>query len=208
MPQCRFKKPNGTQCKNNAVKGMRFCYLSSHCGTAPWRERVLSLLSSHVSFWISAVSLFLALFTFWPRVDASVSNPREPGNASTSSIEAKNIGLIPLMAVTIRWGFKQSCTRGTQWCTPPLIPRPDRYKDGLFTMGLRALGTRDLGIDQHFSYPIDNIYRLEPSKAYPDLTEQYIDAAIVIDYEVPLIHWHRTKVFPMYTGRHGEWEWG
>jgi hypothetical protein len=208
--RCKGKNRDGSRCKNNAMKGSKHCFLSSHCGSAPWRGRLGSLFTSYLGLFLTGFGVILGLiglFAFWPRLDASISDPRIPGNPTSSSITATNAGLIPLDSVTISLGLKESCTRGTQWCNPPMFPDRNRYKAGLFTLGLKALGKHDLGIGQHLSLPIYPALNLLPSKAFPH-PDWYVDGAIVIDYEVPLIHWKRHIVYPIYTGRLGEWLWG
>ncbi len=208
MGRCAYIKPDGEQCKNNAVNNTRFCRLVSHRERDFAWTKMRKFFGSWTGRVTTVVGLVLGVLIFWPRVEGTVSDPREARNASTASVGAKNIGLIPLKAVTIRFALKRACTRGAPMCNPPVVPPPNRYEKGVFSLDLKALGTHDLGIDQHFSYPIDNVFRYQPTPNYPDPTQEYIDAAIVIDYEVPIFHWHRTKVCPMYTGRHGEWEWG
>jgi hypothetical protein len=47
MDQCQHIKKGGERCRNNAVKGMRFCYLAAHCGTAPFSARLQSFFLSN-----------------------------------------------------------------------------------------------------------------------------------------------------------------
>ena len=44
--RCKHFKSNGEQCKNNAMTGRRFCYITSHCGDAPISARAASLFQS------------------------------------------------------------------------------------------------------------------------------------------------------------------
>jgi hypothetical protein len=126
------------------------------------------------------------------------------GYPLSSAITATNAGLIPLDDVTISVGLNLICTKGiSPGCDPPLFPDPNRYKSNHFTLALKALGKRNLGIGEKLSFPIYPAISI----GAPD-PNVYVDMAIVIDYEVPVIHWKRHMVYPIYTGRFGEWLWG
>jgi hypothetical protein len=40
---------------------------------------------------------------------------------------------------------------------------------------------------------------------------QYADIAVIVDYEIPIIHWKRKKTFPIYTRKASNgklyWQW-
>jgi hypothetical protein len=109
-------------------------------------------------------------------------------------------------AVTISVGLNLSCTKGSPTCNPPMFPDPDRYKYDHFQLGVKALGQRDLGPYQRLDLPMYLPLTLMPSNAFPH-PDWYVDAAIIVDYEWPVIHWKTHKVYPIYTGRLGEWLW-
>jgi hypothetical protein len=103
--RCKGKNRDGSRCKSNAMKGSKYCFLSSHCGSAPWRDRLGSLFTSYLSLFLTGFGVILGLiglFAFWPRLDASISDPRIRGNPSSSSITATNAGLIPLQRAALQ----------------------------------------------------------------------------------------------------------
>ena len=55
--QCQHIKDNGEQCKNNAMPGRRFCFVSSHCGTAPFETRIRNFFQNSL-IWIVLVGIF------------------------------------------------------------------------------------------------------------------------------------------------------
>ena len=214
MGQCKHILANGEQCRNIAMEGRRHCWRPSHSGTADIRDRFRSIVSSHYfGFWSFVVGLVistvvavaLAVYTA-PRLTPSISEPHEPGNPSSSTISVTN-GLIPMNQVTILVGLKESCTRGTPMCNPPMFPDPKRYDQGLFMLGLKALGHRNLGPYGRLDLPMYRAINLMPSKAFPH-PDWYVDAAVVVEYEWPILHIKQRKVYPIYTGRLGEWKYG
>ena len=92
-------------------------------------------------------------------------------------------------------------------CNPPAFPDPKRYDRGLSTLGLEALGHRDLGPYERLDLPMYRAINLVPDHLTPH-PDWYVDAAVVVEYELPLLHLKQKKVYPIYTGKLGEWNYG
>jgi hypothetical protein len=143
-----------------------------------------------------------AVVTFAPRVTPTVSDPVTSGDPYSSSITATNTGYIPLDKVTIGIGIGESCA-GTTNCNIPVYPDPNRYEQGIFKVNIQNWGEHHLGLDERFQVPLSNVIQLVPPAKLV-----YADLVVVVDYEIPLIHWKREKIYPLHLGPHGEWLWG
>jgi hypothetical protein len=61
MAKCQHIKDNGQECKNPAVKGMRFCWRPAHCGTAPFQARVRNFFSSNWKVFVLGTVVTIAV---------------------------------------------------------------------------------------------------------------------------------------------------
>jgi hypothetical protein len=61
MAQCKHIKDNGEQCKNNAIKGMKFCWRAAHCGTAPLDARACSFFKSNWKVFILSTVIAIVI---------------------------------------------------------------------------------------------------------------------------------------------------
>ena len=74
--RCEHTKANGEQCRNNAMPDRRFCYINSHCGTAPLETRTRNFFQNNL-FWIipgaivAVLGGILTLLSYVPQLDVS-----------------------------------------------------------------------------------------------------------------------------------------
>lgn len=140
-----------------------------------------------------------ALLTFLPRLTVAISDPPDPGNPFSSSVVVTNTGYIPLDAVKPKFGIHE--INGAARVTPndqshvgePYISSyyPTRW------------GTHDLGVDDRFTFALNDSISVS-KEVFGDA-----DIAIILTYEIPLIHWKREKVFPFITKKqtNGNFYW-
>jgi hypothetical protein len=68
-----------------------------------------------------------------------------------------------------------------------------------------------MGLDDKFDVSLDDLFRV-PKDQPPVPTLKFADIAAVVRYEIPIIHWRREKVFPLYTHPDKDgvlhWRWG
>jgi hypothetical protein len=150
---------------------------------------------------LSVIGVWVGLL---PHVTPSISDPVRQGDPYSSSITVTNTGPIPLDKVVIRIGVKESCD--IPGCNVPAYPDPKRYdnpQEGMFLVHVRTWGEHDLGPDDRFQVPLSNVIDITSPG-----TLGYADLLVIIDYEIPYIHWKREKKYPLHLGHQGEWLWG
>jgi hypothetical protein len=136
-----------------------------------------------------------AVATFFPRITVLASDPVDPNDPFSSTVTVTNTGFLPLnsvgYAVALRYiSFLPAASlRGNEDYSSLLIPDSGRG--------------RDLGIDDKFSFPFNSV--IDGSK--DDLNNA--DFAILVHYELPILHWHRQKLFPLEVTRqsNGSFYW-
>jgi hypothetical protein len=129
-----------------------------------------------------------ALVAFLPRVTATMSDPLDTNNPFSSSITIVNTGYLPLHAVTVSIAVQNISGNGS-------VP----------TVNLRGVPNygsiihqqnwvpRELGLDDRFMLALDQFMN------FPTKTLGSADIAIVIDYEIPIIHIKRRKRYPYFA---------
>ena len=135
-----------------------------------------------------------AVAAFLPRVTVMTTDPVDSNFPFSSTVTVTNTGLLPLnnvgYAVAIRnIPYKNVGTAGDENYGSLIIP--DSGKG------------RYLGLDDKYSFPFNNV--IDGDKE--DLVSA--DFAILIHYEVPVIHWQRQKLFPINVTRteDGNFHW-
>src|SRR5208283_537931 len=93
MAQCQATARSGERCRNNAIPGMGYCYISSHGGRKPLISRVVNLLQNHwltaiVAAVATAISLALAVWTM-------VRDTRKQRQEATSGVLTPSLNALP-----------------------------------------------------------------------------------------------------------------
>ena len=138
-----------------------------------------------------------AVVTLLPRVTATISDPADPDLPFSSSVTITNTGYIPLDSVSPFMGLGQI---GGEHAPPEdknLHPNYHPY----FRRAQWPI--QNLGLDDKFTFAINDVFDTASGRI------SYADIAVVIDYEIPVIHLKREKVFPMeaHKQRNGKFYW-
>jgi hypothetical protein len=150
------------------------------------RRRIVAV----VLFLIGVPGVLAALLSLLPRVTVALSDPVDLEEPFSSSVTITNTGFIPLdnpnpcLAIgQVAGRYKQPNLNWipnyeTRFCRSDWTPPPRLAVDDRITFALN-----------------DFSHSAEPNGI------RYADIAIVIQYEIPLIHLRREKVFPFVTHR-------
>lgn len=123
-----------------------------------------------------------AALTLLPRVTATVSDPQDPNDPFSASVTITNTGYIPLDYVYASVGVGQIVVHGAQ------IDHTTKFS--YWPHESRKEWTRHtLGLDDKFTVAMNEVWSTR------DGGLDYADIAIVIDYELPIIHLQREKIF-------------
>jgi len=141
----------------------------------------------------------LAYVVLIPRPIAVVdATPPDPNNPFSSPINITNSGLLPLHEVAISLGVIDILGNGT-------VPTVNIYGVPNYKTRIHQMNwvPREMWPDDHFTLAFDQFMNFQ-SSAF-----EKADLAIVIDYELPIIHVRKTKVFPYYTRKlaNGSFAW-
>jgi len=138
---------------------------------------------------------------FLPRVQASISQPVDPGNPFSASVTIVNSGRIPLNAVSVRIGLGLICGARAP-CSIPLHPDPNI--DYSSSIGEFGGPTRRMAPGDQFTFVLDQL------AVAPDGLK-YADIAVIVDYEVPVIRYKREKKLGLFTRKETDgrtyWSW-
>jgi hypothetical protein len=137
-----------------------------------------------------------AIFAFWPRVTVSVSDPVDPKNPFSAAVTVTNTGLLPLDKVTPFFGLQQMDFGGTAVQADPANKAYTLFGSTRWGSGF------DLGLDDKYSFGLNEIWGVQPN-----LTTATV--AIVVRYQLPIVHVHREKIFPLVAERqsNGQMYW-
>jgi hypothetical protein len=134
-------------------------------------------------FLIGIPGVLASLLSLLPRVTVTVSDPVVPEDPFSSSVTITNTGYIPLKSVTPLLGLGEIDMQGSQSRHNPHT----RY--AMFQSSL--LPVQDLGLDDKFTFAINDPWKLEKPFVYADI-------AVVVEYHIPLLpFWKGRKTFPM-----------
>jgi hypothetical protein len=149
-------------------------------------------------FAIGIPGVLAALFALLPRVTVAVTDPVDPDDPYSSSVTVTNTGYIPLDSVWPAIGLGEITTVGG----PP--PHTNMKWDYLPCRRRRQWKPRNLAIDDRFTFALNDVYELENKGTF-----QSADIAVIVDYELPLIHLARRKFFPIVSRKqtNGKFYW-
>jgi len=149
----------------------------------PPRPSLGKKVGSVLLFLIGVPGILAAILTLLPRVTVTVSDPVDPDNPFSASATVTNTGYIPLESVMPYVGLGGIRTTGgppeEKGFKPIYIPK-FRRKDW---------PVRDLGLDDKFTFSLNEIWSAQSLES--------ADVGVWVDYEVPVLHWKREKLFPI-----------
>lgn len=150
------------------------------------REKKTDKIPFRIFSGTAALAGILGLVTFLPRVTVTVSNPLDPTNPFSATATVSNTGYLPLYSVQPAFGLKKM-TFGN-----PAAPRTIESSSKNSYVGLASSLWRpsDLGIDDKFTFGLNEIWGKQPNLLNADI-------AILVKYEIPIIHLKREKIFPL-----------
>ena len=133
-----------------------------------------------------------AVFSFWPRMTVSVSEPVDVNNPFSASATITNSGMLPLNNVSAALGLKE--ITGTIMGFPNMTSTTDNGGYA-FLLNPWMSKQRNLHPDDRFTVPIDV---LGPS---PDKDFKKGEVAIAVFYHVPLLPHEFRRIFPLVAVR-------
>jgi hypothetical protein len=122
-----------------------------------------------------------------PRTTVSASDPVDPTDAFSSLVTITNSGFIPLLAVKSQIALQRISIRNGG-----LVQGAPNYKTRLQFVEWTS---HDLSLDDRFTFALNDIYRICPQRV------DAADIAVVVNYEVPLIHWKVERIYPLFARR-------
>lgn len=140
-----------------------------------------------------------ALVTLLPRVTATASDPPNPEDPFSSPITVSNTGYIPLESVQAMMSPGEIVGSLGNGHTLTL-----RGADGFKSRSFNPQwGKPNMSLDDRFSFPLNAFWTASRTALIS------ADIAVIVDYELPLIHWKREKVFPLRAKRqsNGNFYW-
>lgn len=146
---------------------------------------------------IGIPGVLTALLALLPRMTPTVSDPVDPKDPFSSSVTITNTGLVPIFRATPFVRVVSVVTtenkelRGSSEGQGTLISESDWPHE------------RTIGLDDRISFSLNEVIDLPADQLYS------ADLAVVLQYQVPLIHWHRYKQFPIHTRKqtNGQFYW-
>jgi hypothetical protein len=162
-------------------------------------QRTISRISP-IALILGAATLIggiAALATLLPRLTVVVSDPPDADDPFSSSVTVTNTGYIPLESVIPYFGLGQTGTIGSP-------PENKNFHPTYLPRFARAdWRPHYLWLDDKFTFALNDFWETHPRGL------AYADIAIRVGYQVPLIHWKREKVFPMYAHKqtNGNFYW-
>jgi hypothetical protein len=152
----------------------------------PLRTRVLQALGIVVG----VPGVLAASLALLPRVNVTVSDPVDPDDPFSAAATITNTGYIPLDAVWPAIGIGQIST------VPNDKPVSNVKWDYLPCYRRSQWKPRYLALDDKFTFALNDVWQLETKGSL-----SYADIAVAVDYEIPVLHWHRRKLFPIVAHR-------
>ena len=131
-----------------------------------------------------------ALLTLLPRVSLAVSDPTDPDDPFSSSVTITNTGYIPLHSVVA----------DIAWNKIMFLDEKGNRKTLLGDMSIQHFrsthwGFHYLGLDDRFTISLNDVFAANKQT----LIESEI--AVVVEYDLPIIHLRREKRFPFFAKR-------
>jgi hypothetical protein len=130
------------------------------------------------------MATLLGYLVLIPRITVSASEPVDSDDPFSSSITVTNTGYIPLRNVGFAVAFGEISVRSGAG----IIGSDNQYSSLL----IPDIGKgRDLGLDDKFQFPFNAVIDGDKESL------RSANFAIVIHYEIPVIHLFREKLFPL-----------
>jgi hypothetical protein len=126
-----------------------------------------------------------AAVAFYPRVTPTVSDPSDPNDPFSSSVTITNTGLMPLGSVSGFVGLNELHTQNSQGPTYGVYGDPNQKYARFYGPNWKS---HYLGLDDRFTFVLSDAFG-------PGYGEGNL--AIIVDYEIPIIHMKREKIFPL-----------
>ncbi len=131
-----------------------------------------------------------ALLTVLPRISATVSDPTDTNDPFSSAVTVSNTGYIPLRSVVIDIAWSK-ITALNEYGNPVTL------LGDIGTQHFRSLhwSPQNIGPDERFTESLNDVFS---TNRYSLLNAEI---AIVVEYDLPIIHLHREKRFPFFAKR-------
>jgi hypothetical protein len=166
------KKRNRRQTKGKEAESQKHCLITR-----------LSLHSYHAL--LVTATIVGGLVVLIPRTTVSASDPVDPADAFSSLVTVSNTGYIPLLSVKPYIGMQRiSAIDGFELKGAP------NYTSRI---NVDAWKSHRLGLDDKFTFALNDLYKVCPGRMAG------ADLAVIVDYEIPLIHIKLEKIFPIYA---------
>jgi hypothetical protein len=133
-----------------------------------------------------------AVVTFVPRVTVNASDPVNQDDPFSSSITITNTGYMPLVSVTPKMGLGGVVY--SREANPPAEP-PDQKFDYSTWLQRPEWGPHDMGLDDKITIALNELLNIQGAPI------AWADIAVAVEYEIPIIHLKRQKVFHLTTKR-------
>lgn len=141
---------------------------------SPWR----------IASGIATLVGILGLVTFLPHITTTISDPVDPNNPFSASVTITNTGVFTLDEVEPFFGLRKM-TFGGPAATRTWLGPAQQYT----RFGIRGWHASSLDPDKNFTFALDEIWGNQPNL-------RSADVAVIVQYQVPLVHWKREKTFP------------
>jgi len=134
------------------------------------------------------IGALAAIVTFFPRLTPSVSDPSDPNDPFSSSVTITNSGYMPLNSVDATVCLNELHLREPQKDPTYGAYGGDSNSPSYARFGSKNWKTHYLGLDDRFTFLLNDAFA-------PGFGEGSL--ALIVDYEIPVIHLKREKVFPL-----------
>ena len=158
---------------------------------------------------VPTVATLLGYVVLIPHVTPTISDPTDSDNPFSSSLTITNNSVYPLDSVGVFIKLGTVCAHGSSCPEKTHFPNPHRYDGREAYNNFRRSDWSEhyLAIDDRFTVALNDVFDQTPNQ-----TTEYADFAVVIRYEIPVIHWKVEKMYPCYTRTQSNgklyWYWG
>ena len=137
-----------------------------------------------------------------PRVTATVADPVDTSRPFSSFVTITNTGFIPLDKVGVTLGVHNIIVQSG------LMLRGVDGAEFPTRMHFDNIAYHDLGLDDRFAFALNEMWGASERDKLIG-TDTVADLAIIVEYDIPIIHWRREKIFPLILRRqtNGNFYW-
>jgi hypothetical protein len=148
---------------------------------------------------ILAVATLLGYSVLIPRVTPVASDPVDSNDPFSASVTITNTGYLPVNSVSVSIAVGKITSISSSG-KPVSFVGADHFSSKIFRTDWQR---PDLGLDDGFTIALNDVFTASKQRLVS------ADIAVVIDYEIPLIHWNCEKIFPLYARRqsNGNFYW-